>query len=217
MAYDETFDPLPRFNNRELYEIEEVREGRIRPLEGIIRLEKIETSPVIETWCRHKMEQGEAIAPRVAYDLLKDGELHTVAWIGRVGVGYQIICDCVDQYYGREEEYEEDIFDCGAVITAINARADYTRVVLKNENYLHRRGDYETIRGMVQFLLDYSEKNPDTWLATHKSGQGLVGGFAQTFKRSYREMSSMTQAMQIEGAVTLSGQYEQIVALPKAA
>jgi len=217
MAYDETFFKLPRFSERELYEIPEEANGEMRLIDGVLDLRRIETSPRVQEWISGRIEEGEAPILRVNHNFLKNGEMHSVAWIGRVGVGHQVVCECVPEEETEISSYDYRLFSCEAVAAAINYQANQARRVLNNDEYLHRHGDYETIKGMVQFLLIYSEVHPDTWLVAHKDKVGLVGGFAQAFRRPYDEVREMIQQMQKENLISLSGPDDQVVSLPHAA
>lgn len=212
MAYEETFQQLPRLSESELYQIPEINFGEIRPLVGLVKLEKIPTSDKVRDWMLDRWGEGEVVVPRVS----KNIRGHNVVWINRVGVGHQVVCDCttkdMDEALAADDPaYEERLFACRAAKTAINRTANAARAVLGNDEYLHCHGDTDTLKGMIRFMISYAASNPDVWLANHRSGVILVGAAAQATRRSYDEAKEIVLSMEAEGEVALGGPRGQVV------
>lgn len=215
MAYDETFQALPRFIPDEVggVSIPEVYLGQMRSIKGVLRLAKVKTSPEIDYYLEEEAKEGKTMAPRLSLKFKKDGELHSVAWVGSVSEQYQLICDCIAGYDFRSDIMGDDILYCDSVQEAINFRANKVRDRLANQDLLHRHGDRNTIKKMLGFIIDYSQKNPDIWVANHRSGTALIGGLAQTIGRTFDETKDIIYEMEANGLVTTSGEGGQIVSL----
>lgn len=211
MAYDENFQALPRFTPEEVgsgVSIPELYLGQLRKLDGVLRLSKVKTSPTIEKFIASR--EGE-VTPRVAHNFLKNGEKHTVAWVGRVGLGYNLICDCIDGYEGDLEGFEESTFYCEAIVKAINFNATQIGRRLNNEALLHEHGDRPVITSMINFMLQYASSHPDVWFANHKSGVALVGAVAKATERTYEETAEVVQEMENIGDIVTSGIGGQVI------
>lgn len=222
MAYDETFQTLPRFTKLELYQIPEVADGGLRPLENIISLRPPLTSPEIQNWMSFRFSAGEVVVPRVVYDIALPNGPHAVAWVRRTGSKsdkssdyHQIVCDCVAEGQIDTADFEEGLFACQAVGLAMRLRASLVRHRLENDAFLPRRhSNYITIKGMVQFILAYSDKHPQTWLLGHRSGVSSVGILGEFFRQSPSKIQKITQQMADEGIIALRGRNSQLVTLP---
>jgi hypothetical protein len=225
MAYDETFQQLPHFNNRELYEIPEILNGDLpgRFLEGAVKLQRVETSPVIEEWIADRMAAGTTVVPKQSYTIPTKGGEHTVAWCrvvegnGGSGDRHQIVCDHVGEL-GEEALSEELLFACEGVREALMIRSYVVQDVLSSRSALaDARDSYGGRRGVVRFLLDYGQKQPHNWLVSHRSDAGVVDGYAAVLDISSAKMRRTAELMVWEGDIELAGPDEQVVIPAQAA
>jgi len=221
MAYDETIHPIPRFNDRELYDLPEIQSGEVdlpqKYLDGAIKLDKVQSSPVIDEFVSSSLRAGMLVVVKettTTFANSTDG--HEVAWsyIHDLETGdghYQVICDHVAEF-GPEALADELLLSCSGVQQALRERAIIIQHKLSHQETLANAGrSYGGRRGVVRFMLDYSQKQPHNWLANHKSDTGNIYGLAALFEISEARMRRTADLMALEGDIQINGPDDQVI------
>ncbi|HET9850355.1 MAG TPA: hypothetical protein VFP35_01885 [Candidatus Saccharimonadales bacterium] len=220
MAYDETLRDLPRFNERELYEVPAIQDGQLyfpqSSLDAALKLDKTPSSPAIEEFARTSFELGRVVVVKESYQIPLAGGEHTVAWCricDQTGQTdhHQIVCDHVAEE-GESALSEELLFTCQAVREAIMIRSYVLQSKLGNTPALAEAGQtYRGRRGVIRFMLDYGRKQPHNWLVSHRSDVGLVDGFAALLDISPTKVRKTAKLMSLEGDIELTGPDNQVI------
>jgi hypothetical protein len=220
MAYDETIHQIPRFNERELYELPEIQSGEVDLpqsfLDGALKLQKVQSSRPIEMFVQDSMENGRLVVVKESHPIPTSNGEHTVAWCRICDADadtdrYQIICDHVGEM-GDEALKDELLLACEGVKEAIMIRSDVVQERLGNRQVLaNARENYGGRRGLVRFILAYAQNQPHNWLASHRSDVGLIDGFAALMDISSDKMRKTAELMAIEGDIDIIGPSQQIV------
>jgi|GEM_PF-4980598 len=223
MAYDETIHPIPRFNERELYEVPQIQSGEVELpqiyLDGALKLQKVDSSSTINDFVEHSMEEGKLVVIKETTTVFSNSfKGHEVAWthICDLETGadhYQVICDHVGEY-GFEALDESLLLSCSGVQQALRERAIVIHHTLGNQEAVaDGASNYAGRRGIVRFMLDYSQKQPHNWLVNHRNDTGNINGFAALFEISEARMRRTATLMALEGDIEVSGPYDQIIRL----
>ena len=221
MAYDETIHPVPHFNDRELYDLPEIQSGEVdlpqKYLDGAIKLEKVQTGPIINDFANRSYQEGKLIVVKETTTMFSDtASGHEVAWshIHDLKTGedhYQIICDHVGEL-GLIALDEERLLACSGVQQALRERAIIIQDRLAHQEVLADAGrNYCGRRGVVRFMLDYSQKQSHNWLVNHRSDTGNINGFAALFEISEARMRRTADLMALDGDIEVSGPDSQVI------
>ena len=186
-------------------------------LDGALKLEKVDSSPTINEFALYSMEEGKLIVPKestTVFDNSTNG--HEVAWSHVLDLEtgadhYQIVCDHVGEL-GFEALDESLILSCAGVQQALRERAIVIQHVLGNKEAVADGGrNYAGRRGIIRFMLDYSQKQPHNWLVNHRSDTGNINGFAAFFEISETRMRRTATLMALEGDIEITGPSEQVI------
>lgn len=221
MAYDETIHPIPRFNERELYEMPQIQSGEVELpqvyLDRAVKLQKLDSSPTINDFVQHSMEEGKLVVIKETTTVFSSSATgHEVAWshICDMETGedhYQIVCDHVGEH-GFDALDEALLLSCSGVQQALRERAIVLQHTLGNQEAVADGGkNYAGRRGIVRFMLDYSQKQPHNWLVNHRSDTGNINGFAALFEISEARMRRTATLMALEGDIEVSGPSDQVI------
>jgi hypothetical protein len=221
MSYDETIHPIPRFNERELYEMPQVQSGEVDLpqiyLDGALKLQKVDSSPAINDFVQHSVEEGKLVVVKETSTVFSDStDGHEVAWthICDLETGadhYQMICDHVGEH-GFEALEEPLLLSCSGIQQALRERAIVIQHTLGNQEAIVGAGrNYAGRRGIVRFMLEYSQKQPHNWLVNHRSDTGNINGFAALFEVSEARMRRTATLMVLEGDIEVTGPSDQVI------
>ncbi|MBI4034432.1 hypothetical protein HY380_00875 [Candidatus Saccharibacteria bacterium] len=212
---DRVFTDQYYINRDEIQSLPEVAFGelRVRAPKPLPKLGRVATSRTIEDWAKVQLFSGTPKIVRKSYDFFVDGDMHSTAWVGGPDNDHFLVCDHVFEFQPGSPDYEARLFSCQAVQAAINHRAKEAWELLRNDHYLARKADVETIISMTSFLLEYISAHRETWIGSHKGGVALIGGLAQTFRKSYGETKELLEQMETNGHVSIGGVHDQVVTL----
>jgi hypothetical protein len=225
MAFDETFRPVPRFDETEVFELigelGQVRELRPSNFEG----------PVAE-WAEDRMRKfGETIIPRHVYVEPTAEGPHRVAWIYHDGIEirdgemvtfcmHHVACDCSPEAEKAEsqEEKEEILGSCSALESVIRKRAYLVNATYGMENILSRNYDHDrpaheqssptqdfVLRSML-YLLEHDYRHPESWIANVESGWDLINLMANVMQLRPEDIRWFAGELQEKKMVQTDGQ-----------